>query len=137
MSSHEPEDPTAPGTSGRERDEGTESPERVEPVDRPDTDEWWVDRFILYMARESMLWLLLFVIVAHISAFIASAGLTAARTLHPFAIAISLVLVGFSVWGVVAEVERKGKLAGLTWLLLATWLLGGVLAYLGNRYDFL
>ena len=106
-------------------------------MDSAGADEWWVDRFILYMARESMLWGLLVVVLAHVAAFIASAGLTAARTLHPFAIVISLALVGITVWGILAEVRRKGRAAGLSWLLLATWLMSGVLAYFGYRYDFL
>lgn len=106
-------------------------------MDSAGVDEWWVDRFVLYMARESMLWGLLLVVLAHVAAFIASASLTAARTLHPFAIAISLLLVGITVWGILAEVRRKGRAAGLSWLLLATWLMSGVLAYFGYRYDFL
>jgi hypothetical protein len=103
----------------------------------PHADVWWVDRYVLYAARESTLWALFVVVLAHFAVFIASVGLVSARTLHPFALSICLMLVGITVWGVVAEVRRKGKAAGLTWLLLATWLLSGVAAYVGNRWELL
>ena len=105
--------------------------------DTSDTSEWWVDRYLLYSARESMLWGLLFVVLAHFAVFIASVVLAAARTGHPLAVTISLLLIGGTGWSVRAEVRRKGKLAGLTWLLAATWLLSGLAAYVGDRYALL
>ena len=102
-----------------------------------DTDEWWVDRFILYAARESMLWAMGLVVVAHFAAFIASALLAAIRTAHPVGVSISLLLLVGTGIGARAEIRRKGRPAGLTWLLLATWLLSGIVAYVGDRYGLL
>ena len=96
-----------------------------------------MDRYLLYSARESMLWGLLIVVLAHFAAFIASALLAAGRTGHPLAVSISLLLIGGTGWGVWAEVRRKGRLAGLTWLLVATWVLSGLTAYVGDRYGLL
>ena len=106
-------------------------------TEQTDTDEWWVDRFILYSARESTLWVVLFVVIAHFAAFIASACLAALRTGHPLGVSISLLLLVGTAAGVRAEIRRKGKAAGLTWLLLATWLLSGGVAYVGDRFGLL
>ena len=84
-----------------------------------------------------MLWALLLVVVTHFAAFIASVCLAALRTGHPLAVSISLLLVVGTGIGVRAEIRRKGKPAGLTWLLLATWLLSGGVAYLGDRFGLL
>jgi len=102
-----------------------------------DADEWWVDRFILYSARESMLWALGLVVVGHFAVFIASVVLVAIRSAHPLGVSISLLLLAGTGLGVRAEIRRKGRPAGLTWLLLATWLLSGILAYVGDRYHLL
>jgi heme/copper-type cytochrome/quinol oxidase subunit 3 len=118
-------------------DESAPTPNDSEARSTADTDEWWVDRYVLYSMREPMLWALLFVVLAHFAAFIASAVLTAGRTGHPVAISLSLLLLGGTAWSVRAEVRRKGKLAGLTWLLAATWILSGVTAYVGDRLDLL
>ena len=114
------------------------SPRIVEPTSEPtNADEWWVDRFILYPARDPTLWALLLVVVAHFAAFIASACLTALRTGHPLGVSISLLLLVGTAGAVRAEIRRKGKAAGLTWLLLATWLLSGGVAYVGDRFGLL
>ena len=102
-----------------------------------EADEWWVDRFILYAVRESMLWALLLVVLAHVAAFIATALLAAIRTGHPLGISISLLLVGGTAASVRAEVRRKGRPAGLSWLLLATWSLSGVIGWAGHRLELL
>lgn len=111
--------------------------DRNAPLEASDTDEWWVDRFILRGARDSMLWALGFVVLAHFAGFIASAVLAAVRTAHPVGVSISLLLLAGTALSVRAEVRRKGKAAGLTWLLLATWALSGIVAYVGDRYGLL
>ena len=130
------EDDETAGESDREsgRDSALNSERNAEQID---ADEWWVDRFILYPAREPMLWALLVVVLAHFAAFIASALLAALRTGHPVGVSVSLFLVVGTASGVRAEIRRKGRAAGLTWLLLATWLLSGAVAYLGDRFGLL
>ena len=118
-----------------EDDATSGDPERA--AEPTDSDEWWVDRFVLYSARESTLWVLLFVVIAHFAAFIASVCLAALRTGHSLAVSISLLLVVGTAFGVRAEIRRKGKVAGLTWMLVATWLLSLGVAYVGDRFDLL
>lgn len=133
MSSDTPDRPDRPDRSDRSDRSGDS-----DGSDGPDgTDEWWVDRFILYSVRESMLWALLLVVLAHIAGFVASALLATLRTGHPAGVAISLMLVGGTAASVRAEVRRKGKPAGLTWLLLATWLLSGLVAWAGDQFGLL
>ena len=100
-------------------------------------DGWWVDRYILYAARESMLWPLLIVVLAHFAAFIASVLLPAWRTGNSLAVTLSLLMVVGTGLSVRAEVRRKGRPAGLTWMLAATWGMSGIAAYAGNRFDLL
>ena len=130
--------PDQPDTPGKPDDAEERDAARGErDGDSGDASEWWVDRYVLYAVRESTLWALLLVVMAHFAAFIASAVLATVRTGHPFGVTISTLLVVGTAWGVVAEVRRKGRMAGFTGLLAATWLLSAVVAYVGDRFGLL
>ena len=94
----------------------------------------WVERWILPFVRESTLWPILIVIIGHASAFMTAALLIGLRE-GRFAAAVAVLGLLFISGNVVryewARVGRPGALAGVV---LATWLLTGLLAYLADRY---
>lgn len=94
----------------------------------------WVERFVLVFVRESMLWPVLLVLVAHAAAFLGMAMLLALRERRiPALAALALLLVGSArvVW---FEVSLRRRPGALTWLLAVVWSSSAALAWLAQHY---
>lgn len=95
-----------------------------------------IDAGFAAMYEEPMLRPLLFVLLAHVAAFLAPAILLGLRDANLFGLAsLAVMLVGTGS-GLVHD-WRAGKLRVLTGFILGAWTLGGVFAGLGYRYGVL
>ena len=104
------------------------SPPPTEPEPRD-----WVDRFILPFVRESTLWPVLIVLVAHVVAFVGPAMIFAVRDEGRGSMAVLAVLVVLSALVVRFEWRREGRPAALTALTAVTWVSSAAFAWLANR----
>jgi hypothetical protein len=100
----------------------------AEPVPRD-----WVDRFILPFIRESTLWPVLIVLVAHAVAFIGPALLFAVRDDSRASQVVIALLLLSSALVIRFEWRRDHHLAALTTTTAITWLASLAFAYLSHR----
>jgi hypothetical protein len=94
----------------------------------------WAERWLLPFVRDSTLWPVLLVVIAHAAAFLAPALLLALRDRRITAQAALLLLAAFTVNGVWGEIRRRGRVGALNVVVLCTWLLSVVLAVVADRY---
>lgn len=93
----------------------------------------WVDRFILPFVRESTLWPVLIVLIAHAVAFIGPAMLFAVRDgSRASAVVVALLLVA-SALVVRFEWRRDHRLAALTITTAVTWLASVAFAWISHE----
>ena len=94
----------------------------------------WAERWLLPFVRDSTLWPVLLVVIAHAAAFLAPALLLALRDRRIPAQAALLLLAAFTVDSVWRELRRRGRVGALNGVVLCTWLLSVVLAVVADRY---
>jgi hypothetical protein len=109
----------------------TQAPESREEA-QPSNDPI-VERVVMPFVRESTLWPVLIVLVAHVALAIAMALLLALRDRRIASMAALAGLVGLTVAAVSKEL-RRGRPGVLCGLLLASWLLGAALATVADHY---
>jgi hypothetical protein len=97
----------------------------------------WADRWLLPFVRDSTLWPVLLVVVAHAAAFLAPALVFALRDRRLPAQAAVLLLAALTVRVVGGELRRRRRVGALNAVLLSVWLLGGTLAVVSDRYGIL
>lgn len=113
--------------SGSEADERARGPERSLGLA-------FTERFVLPYVRDPGLWPVLLVIIGHLVLALALLLLLAARDGHTAA----WVLLGFCAAGSVAIARfewRRLGLGALSGIILASWLLGAVLALVADHHD--
>jgi hypothetical protein len=94
----------------------------------------WAERWLLPFVRDSTLWPVLLVVIAHAAAFLAPALLLALRDRRIPAQAALLLLAAFTINGVWGEIRRRGRVGALNVVVLCIWLLSAVLAVVADRY---
>jgi hypothetical protein len=94
----------------------------------------WVERWILPFVYESTLWPILVVLIGHAAAFLTAALLLALRDRRLGALAAVLGLLFLSARVVHYEWACRRRPAALSGVVLATWMLSGVLAVVADRY---
>jgi hypothetical protein len=94
----------------------------------------WADRWLLPFVRDSTLWPVLLVAVAHAAVFLAPTLLLAVRDRRAAAQGAVLLLAALTLKSVWQELRRRRRLAALNAVLVCVWLLGIVLAVLADRY---
>lgn len=113
-------------------------PPGSEPKGEPDDGEpRGVDLWIMPYLRDSALWPVTLVVIAHAVAFFAVVLLAVARDRSPAAIGGLGVLGYLSLLAVRFEVKREGSPRGITGLIVVTWLLSAVTAYYGGRWGYI
>jgi hypothetical protein len=96
-----------------------------------------LESFMMHYLEDSMLWPIVIVVIGHAVALASFALLLAVRERRPSAMMATALLLYMSFLGIRWEYRRHGNLKAITWLLLVTWLLSGLTAYLGHTYKFL
>ena len=96
-----------------------------------------VESFMMHYLEESMLWPIVIVVIGHAVALASFTLLLAVRERRLSAMAATGLLLYASFLGVRWEYRRHGNLKAITWLLVITWLLSGLTAYLGHSYKIL
>ncbi len=107
---------------------GAETP--IDPTD-------WSARaaeFLLPYLQDPLLWPVTFSFFAHASVVLAPLFLHIARGFAPASLGV-VGLLGLGTFRLVqAERRTNGRMGTLTWVLVATWLLGVFLAWVADRY---
>ncbi len=93
-----------------------------------------IERTVLVFVRDPLLRPVLFVLVAHVVAFVAPAILFAVRDRTGLGMASLFLLLLGSAAGVRHEVGERGGPGALTWLLLAVWVLAAIVAWTADHY---
>ena len=94
----------------------------------------WAERWLLPFVRDSTLWPVLLVAIAHAAAFLAPVLLLALRDQRIPAQAVLLLLAAFTINGVWGEIRRRDRVGALNVVVLCIWLLSVVLAVVADRY---
>jgi len=97
----------------------------------------FVDRWILPYVEDSSLWAVLFVLLAHIVAFIAPVVLFAWRDRNVGAMVVAVAMLYGSGLTVRWEYRRSGRPSTLSVLVAIVWVFGGLGAYFGDKHGFL
>jgi hypothetical protein len=100
----------------------------IEPAPRD-----WVDRFILPFVRESTLWPVLIVLIAHAVAFLGPAMLFALRDGSRHSAAVLMLLLALSALVVRFEWRRDHRLAALSAVTAITWVSSAGFAWISDR----
>ncbi len=95
----------------------------------------FADRWVLPYVEDSALWPVLIVVIAHVVVFIAPLLLYSVRDGHLLSVGVLAWLIFMSAQVVRDEVKRIGRFGTLGWLLVVTWLLSGIAAFYGARWD--
>jgi len=96
-----------------------------------------VDRWVMPYVRDSTLWPVLLVVMAHVMAFVAPVLLYAIRDHHLAAFA-ALAGTLYLTFGVIRyDVRRSRRPAALSIIVLVIWAASIAAAYYGNRTGFL
>jgi hypothetical protein len=93
----------------------------------------WIDRWVLYWVREPTLWPILLVIVGHVVALVGPLMIWAARDGAPGSVATLVGLAALTGWGLAVEIRARSRPGLLAALLLSTWVLTAVCAWLAAR----
>jgi hypothetical protein len=94
------------------------------------------DRYLLPCLKESTLWPVVIVLIAHAAAFLLPAILFSFRDRSPPAMLAIAVLFGLSLRACGSDWRRR-KFGPLSGLLLAIWLLAAAAAYFANKWQLL
>jgi ABC-type multidrug transport system permease subunit len=97
----------------------------------------FVDRWILPYVEDSSLWAVLFVLLAHMVAFVAPVMLFALRDRNIGAMVVAVAMLYGSALTVRWEYRHRGRLSTLTVLLIIIWISGGLGAYFSDKHGFL
>jgi hypothetical protein len=92
-----------------------------------------VEGWILPYLRDSTLWPVLVVVIAHVVPFIAPMLLLAIRDLRVSAMGALLVIAYVTFAGARWEVRNGGRLGALSAVLAVTWAVGAIVAYVADR----
>lgn len=117
------------------KDLSRETPPTAE--DREREDPQGVDLWVMPYLRDSSLWPVLVVLIAHVVAFIAPIMLYAVRDERPgpmvgLGIVALLTLRGFR-W----EMRTRNQFGAISWLIVVSLLSSVIAAYFASKYDFL
>jgi hypothetical protein len=96
----------------------------------------WFETFLLPYIKESTLWPVVFVVVAHAAAFLMPAILFSFRDRKLSAIAGIVILIALSLRACGSDFRRK-RFGVITGLLLATWALAFVAAFFADHWQLL
>lgn len=102
-----------------------------------DSELPWLERWILPYMRESLLWPVLVAIAGHVVAAIVPALLFALRDHSPLGALALVVLLALSVGAAHEEIRQCGGPGALGGVLLATWIVSGVVAIASDHYGLL
>lgn len=110
--------------------------EVIDPSGRED-DPHGVDLWVMPYIRDSTLWPVLIVLIAHVVAFVSPVLLLALRDRRPGPMVTGVVLVLLSLRGFHWEVQARRKFGAISWIIVTTWVASLVAAYFGDRFDVL
>ncbi len=96
-----------------------------------------LEGFLMHYLEDSALWPIVVVVIGHAVALGSLSLLLALRERRTSAILATLLLLYASFLGVRWEYRRHGHLKTITWLLVITWVISALIAYLGHTYKFL
>jgi hypothetical protein len=108
------------------------------PVDQvPVNAPWWYREWVRPYIADSALWAIAIAVAGHIAVAIAPLLLGVIRTGHPLAWVMLLLVVAGSLQVIRFEVSLERRPAGLTVMVLGTWMLSGVIAWVALETGFL
>lgn len=116
---------------------GVTNEEQLEPLPSEDEEPHGVDLWIMPYIRDSSLWAVLFVLMAHVVAFVTPLLLYAVRDGRVGPLIAMGIVVLLSVRGIVWEIRARKTFGAISWLIVACWIGSFVAAYFANRHDFL
>ena len=93
----------------------------------------WIERWVLYWAREPTLWPVFLVLVGHVVALVGPLMIWAARDGDWSSGATLLGLAGATGYGMWVEIRARRRPGLLAGVLLGTWAVTGALAWLADR----
>lgn len=104
------------------------------PVDR-EPPQHWLEKFVLPYITDSALWPVLFAILGHVGVVLAMPMINVYRDGSRVSLGV-LIFLGLGPSGALVrwEWDRDRKLGPLTWLVVLTWAMGFLLAFLAYRY---
>ena len=126
------DEPPATRGADRERDRDRDPEREPEEGGRAKSQ---FERYVLLWVREPMLWPVLIVILGHVVLLAAIVLLRAFGDGSLFGWAGLALLVWMCAGGVHAEWRQRGRLGVVSMLLLLTWVLAAVLAFVLAPYD--
>ena len=115
---------------------------QIDPNSRDSTDEEdeepsGVDLWIMPYLTDSSLWAVLIVLIIHVAAFVAPLVLYAVRDRRMGPGAATAIVVFLTLRGFYWERKTRKKFGAISWLIVTCWITSFVVAYFGDRYDFL
>ena len=116
---------------------GVSSEQQTESLPLRDEEPQGVDLWVMPYLRDSALWPVLVVLIAHVVAFVAPVLLYAVRDgrIGP-RVAIGIVVL-LSLRGIYWEIRSRKTFGAIAWLIVVCWLSSFVAAYFANLHDFL
>lgn len=105
--------------------------------DREAEDPHGVDLWVMPYLRDSSLWPVLVVLIAHVVAFIAPLMLYAVRDARGGPMIGMGIVAFFTIRGFRWEMRTRNQFGAISWLIVVSWVASAVAAFFAGRYDFL
>ncbi len=105
--------------------------------DRDGEEPHGVDLWVMPYIRDSTLWPVLVVLIAHVVAFITPLMLYAIRDERIGPIIAMVIVVGLTVRGFVWEIRTRNQFGAISWLIVVSWIASAIAAYFADMHNFL